>query len=78
MKGTVMDPGHVWRRNQLMRLEAAAQVNEQRLPDAKAAREAEQLASGREPLRGSRVEGSALTGGVYVSVGSHPRVPWRR
>jgi hypothetical protein len=56
-----------------LRLEAAQRAQEQRLIDAKAARNAEyqaDLARGAQPLRGTTMPGSRTTGGVFVTHGS--------
>ncbi len=57
-----------------LRLEAAQRANEQRLIDAKAARDAEyraELAQGPQPLRATTMPGSDTTGGVTSSRGGH-------
>lgn len=59
------DHHHTIRRDLFLRVEAAQRANEQRLIDEKAARF--EVASLTEPLRGSRVEGSVTTGGVFVT-----------
>lgn len=55
------------------RLEAAQRAKDQRLVDAKAAREAQYRAeqASDQPLRASRVEGSAITAGVVASNVTH-------